>query len=207
MMPAGRVMPIALISCYPLFIHLAVHFEEPVFRAPAVFLLAAGILYKRLIKPEAAAWAMLAAVGLVTAAVALAGPAKYLFYLPPVVLPALIGWGFARSLLPGRTPLVTAIGERVRGELDPPMRRYTKAVTGVWAVLLAAMATWSALLPWLAGDWVWSVVTNFINYVLIGVLFIGEFLLRKLRFKNHEHPGFKDYLSIVFGSGGVTGRS
>lgn len=200
-------MQAALLCCYPLFIHLSVQFEEPWLRAPAVFLLAAGILYKRLLNREKGAWSIFVGIVLLTVAITLTSPSKYLFYLPPVALPGLIGAVFIRSLLPGNQPLVTAIGERVRGELGEQMRRYTKNVTVVWAVLLVAMTLWSALLPWLVGDWLWSIMTNFVNYILIGVLFVGEFTWRKLRFRDHVHPSFKDYMSIVFGPNGIARRS
>lgn len=190
-------MQIALLCGYPLCMHLAVTLELPLFRALAIGLLSAGILYRGLRNRHPGSWLCFGAIVGITIIIANIEYSKYLFYIPPVLVPALIAGIFISTLLPGKEPLVTAIGEQARGPLSPEMRRYTKSVTRMWAWFLSIMTVWSALLPWLAEPWLWSLVTNFLNYILVAIVFVGEFMVRRKRFTEHNHPSFKEYLKIV----------
>ncbi len=71
----------------------------------------------------------------------------------------------------------------------------------MWTVFFAVLALWSALLPWLATITLWSLFTNFINYMLAALLFVAEFVYRKWRFQDYDQPGFVEYLKIVHKSG------
>ncbi len=90
-----------------------------------------------------------------------------------------------------------AIGEASRGPLSPAMRKYTKIVTISWAVAFCCMAIVAVILAIWADVTVWSWVTSVGNYLLIGLMVWGEFLLRKLVFPDHDHPGFIEYIQIV----------
>lgn len=189
--------PAVLILSYPLLAHLAVWLEQPVIQILALLVLTLGLLLPGLRQGRFFTWGLFLVILVLLCVVGYMDIAIYLLYLPPVVIPLLF-WGvFFHSLLPGQTPLVTAIGEQARGPLSEEMRGYTWGVTMMWTVVLAAMALWSALLPWLASITLWSLFTNFINYMIIALLFGAEFVYRKWRFRDHDHPGFADYLKIV----------
>ena len=194
-------MQVALLCCYPVLIHLSVVLQQPLLRVPALVLLTAGIAYKGLLRKSRAAWITLITVVLVTLAASQINEWLYAFYLPPVLIPALIASVFIRSLLPGREPLVTAIGERARGPLTVEMRSYTRIVTLMWAILLCSMTLLGIVLPLTAGEHIWSLYTNVISYLLVAVFFVGEYLYRRFHFKDHDHPGFRQYLEIVLRSG------
>jgi uncharacterized membrane protein len=194
-------MQIALICCYPIFIHLSVVLQEPWYRVPALILLTAGILYKGLLHKNKSAWLTLLAVIVITLAVSRINQWQYAFYLPPIVIPALIAGIFIRSLLPGNEPLVTSIGEKARGPLSTAMRQYTRRVTLVWAIMLVVMTALGIALPVLSSEKIWSLYTNFLSYISIALLFVGEYLYRRVRFKDHNHPGFRQYLNIVLRAG------
>ncbi len=190
-------MPVALILSYPLLVHLAVWLELPVIQVLALLVLALGLFLPGLRQGSRFTWGLFFLVLVLLCTVGYLDIAIYLLYLPPVVIPLLF-WGvFLHSLLPGKVPLVTAIGERARGPLSAQMRRYTRGVTLMWTVFFAVLALWSALLPWLLTNMQWSLFTNFINYLLVVLLFVAEFVYRKWRFQDHDHPGFLDYLKIV----------
>ncbi|HEX22350.1 MAG TPA: hypothetical protein ENH21_02860 [Chromatiales bacterium] len=190
-------MPVALILSYPLLVHLAVWSELPVIQILALLVLALGLLLPGLRQGSRFTWGLFLVILALLCAAGYLDITIYLLYLPPIVMPLLF-WGvFFHSLLPGKVPLVTAIGEWARGPLSAQMRRYTRGVTLMWMVVFAVMALWAALLSWLASAMLWSLFTNFINYLLIVLLFVAEFVYRKWRFQDHDHPGFLDYLKIV----------
>ncbi|PJK14105.1 ketosynthase [Lysobacteraceae bacterium NML07-0707] len=123
--------------------------------------------------------------------------------LAPPLFMAMIGWLFARSLLPGQTPLITRIVlalEKVPPEqLEPSLYRYSRGVTLLWASALGVLAVFNLGLAMIAAprgillslgyappltitDAQWSWFANWINYGLIGGVFVVEFAYRKRRF-------------------------
>ena len=67
----------------------------------------------------------------------------------------------------------------------------------MWGSFFVAMVLWSALLPWLTTVMLWSLFTNFLNYLMAALLFVGEYIYRRWRFQDYDHPGIIDYIKIV----------
>jgi uncharacterized membrane protein len=193
----NRVLAVALVVAYPLLVHISLLFDLPtlLFIAPLVFL--TGAFWYGLIARNKIAWLVFGMLCCCIWLVEYFGLTLYLLYLPPILLPLLLMYIFGRTLVNGREPLITAIGEAARGPLSPSMRHYTRRLTQLWCLVFITMATWSAILPTLEQPELWSWFTNIINYGLVGVLFVGEFILRKKVFPTHNHPGFLEYLRII----------
>ncbi|MEZ5727038.1 MAG: hypothetical protein R3E48_02910 [Burkholderiaceae bacterium] len=94
---------------------------------------------------------------------------------------SLFGW-FAWSLRRGGDPVVSAIARRVNGELGQPMIRYTRGLTLVWALFFAGMSITSALLSRYAEFATWSFFVNLLSWPLTAVVFLAEYLVRRLAF-------------------------
>ncbi len=193
----NRILAITLVVAYPLLVHVSLVFAIPqlMFIAPLVFL--TGAFWYGLIARNLIAWIVFSALCASILLVEYAGLTLYLLYLPPILLPLLMLFIFGRTLGAGREPLITAIGEAARGPLSQAMRRYTRRLTQLWCLVFITMIVWSAILPWLEQPELWSWFTNVINYGVVGVLFIGEFALRKKLFPTHNHPDFFEYLRII----------
>lgn len=193
----NRVLAIALVAAYPLLVHVSLVFALPslMFIAPLVFL--TGAFWYGLISCNRLAWITFSTLCAIILLVEYCGLTLYLLYLPPILLPLLMLYIFGRTLYGGREPLITSIGEAARGPLSLSMRRYTRFLTQLWCGVFVTMIAWSTLLPWLEQPQLWSWFTNIINYGLVGVLFVGEFMLRKKIFPNHNHPSFIEYLRII----------
>lgn len=190
-------MQFILIVCYPLLAHFAVITQIPALQIMAIVSLSAGLLYKGLRQRRIFSWSILCFVALCMIVLSYMNMGFFLIYLPSMIIPILLLNVFFRSLLPGKIPLVTDIGEKSRGPLTDQIREYTRNVTIIWVVLFFAMSTWSILLLWLGTPALWSLFTNVINYILVGILFFGEFIFRKWRFPEHDHPNFIQYIRIV----------
>jgi uncharacterized membrane protein len=74
---------------------------------------------------------------------------------------------------------------------------YTRRVTALWVLILAAIAVGNAALALFAPLPVWSLFSNFVNYLLVGLVFVLEYLYRRLRFPAHAHGGFLAHLRLV----------
>ena len=85
---------------------------------------------------------------------------------------------FAGSLCSGM-PIIERLARLQEPELPPAAVRYTRKVTWVWVGFFsvnAAIATGLAL--WAPLTW-WTLYTGLIAYLLMGLLFAGEWLVRQ----------------------------
>ncbi len=171
--------------------------QKPILHMMAIVSLSAGILYRLLSERRIFSWIILCLITLITGTLSYLSLGEWLIYTSSIIILILLFFVFSHSLLPGHIPLVTDIGEKSRGPLSVAMRKYTRKVTIVWATLFGVMATWSILLAWLGPPSLWSLFSNVINYLLVGSLFLGEFMFRKRYFPDHDHPNFFQYIRIV----------
>ena len=192
-----RVIPFVLIAAYPLLVHISLVCAAPqlLYIAPLLFL--AGICWQGLCNRNAVVWLIFSTISAAILLLEYLNLTLYLLFVPPVAIPLLLLVVFGRTLIAGREPLITAIGEAARGPLSAAMRHYTRRLTQAWCLVFLTMIIWSAVLPWLEQPELWSWFTNIINYGVVGILFVGEFILRKKLFPSHNHPGFFEYLRII----------
>jgi uncharacterized membrane protein len=102
---------------------------------------------------------------------------------------ALLSFTFARTLLPGRTPLCTLWADLVHGPLPPAVARYTRNTTAAWALFFALITCVSLALYQFAPLRVWSVFSNFFTLPLVVLMFIGEYAVRRKRLPTEHRTG------------------
>jgi uncharacterized membrane protein len=114
-----------------------------------------------------------------------AGDTNRLYMLQHVGINALLcGW-FGGTLRGGRLSLIGQFAQRVH-PLSPAMVRYTRQVTRVWTLYFALMAVASFVVFLSFSFAAWSVLANLLTPLLVGALFLGEYLLRY-----RLHPEFE----------------
>ena len=192
------IATLLLIAAYPVLSHSAYLFQLPLLRFVAIFGVLTGVFLSSLLRPSAKGWASYCCITAVLVALAINQSDIYLTYIPPIVIPLSLLIIFGSSLLPGKEALITAIGEASRGPLTTTMRRYTYWLTACWCGLFVIMAILSTTLLLIGKQSLWFWFTNVFNYVIVSILFIGEFYLRKKLFPEHNHPGFLEYLAIIY---------
>lgn len=107
----------------------------------------------------------------------LADSGRLLLWYPVLINLALLGL-FAGSLVFG-PPIIERLARLSEPDLPPAAIRYTRQVTLVWVgffISNASIAT--ALALWAPLSW-WTLYTGLIAYLLMGVLFAGEWLVRQ----------------------------
>jgi uncharacterized membrane protein len=103
--------------------------------------------------------------------------------------------------------MISWFGRLVRGtELAPDLARYTRYSTVVWTAFFLIMAAAAAALAALAPPEIWSVFANGIDYLLVGVLFVGEYVFRRVRYRHHEHRPLADVVRTVVRAGRLAPR-
>lgn len=128
-------------------------------------------------------------------------PTDALLKVPPVIIYAGLAAWFGRTLLPGRQPIISGFASLERGELEPVLARYTRRLTVMWSAFFAAMAVLSAALAVLADAETWSLFTNGVNYLLMALLFVGEYAYRRVRYSQYEHASFPRMIRMLFTAG------
>ncbi len=186
-----------LFLAYPLLAHLATLLHSDRLAGVALAIFIAIPLIPALRQGKIDAWLALIAACLALYACAVSGWARYLMYLPPVLIPLSVLWLFARSLRPDSVPVVTRVATKIRGELPTELQRYTRQVTQLWVAFLALMAGGSVLLAIFASPELWSLMTNIVQYLLMGAVFLFEYLYRRWRFRHLPHESFPTMIAAL----------
>ncbi len=126
---------------------------------------------------------LLAPALLVAAALAftVAANDEHALLLVPVVVNLALLVAFARTLVTG-PPLVETFARMQVPDLPPDEVRYCRSVTGIWCVFFLTNGAVCARLAWVGPTWLWTLYTGLVSYLLIGLLFAAEFVVRAWRF-------------------------
>lgn len=187
---AWRALGFALFLAYPATVHFARPATALALLATLVAYIAASVLIRhpaRWTVPPAAASLFL--IGL--------PDAQWVLYLPPVIINLGLCWLFGRTLAAGRTPLIARFALMEQGTLSDELAAYTRLLTWLWTLLFAAAAAVSVLLALSASRDAWSLFTNFVNYLLVAALFLGELAHRRVRFRAYRHQSALQLLRNV----------
>ena len=205
--------PLLLLAYIPLA-HFSVVYAEPRLVALALGAVVMGFVLEGLWRPSWRAWLVfLPLAGLLVWWSSMPKIALALL-LVPVLFLGMFCWVFARTLRPGRVPLISRIVAAMEGgsvdQLAPDLRRYARNLTVIWALalgglglvnlLLALIAAPGGLLAqigiqpaWQVSDTQWSWFANVANYGVVGLIFVIEYLYRA-----HRFPGrYKSPLDFV----------
>jgi len=101
----------------------------------------------------------------------------------PSATQATFGLAFLRSL--SGVPLIEHFARMMKPELSAPELAHCRRWTVIWGIYLLVLAALGLVLARWAALAVWTVYVGVVNYVLVGVLFAVEYLIRKIRFRDY----------------------
>jgi uncharacterized membrane protein len=184
----GRwVRPLAIAACcaYPALNHAAAVLDEPRWAALGIALVAWAFATGWL---SALVATLVAASTLALVLWLAAHLPGMLLYVPPVAINLALCAFFARTLRQGYEPLVSGFARIDRGgQLAPDLARYTRNLTRAWAGFFVLMAAISATLAVTGPLAAWSLFSNILNYLLVVLFFILEYVYRRVRYRHHAH--------------------
>lgn len=197
--PRGA-LAVPLLLAYPVLTHAAVTTGLAYLAWTAWLCIAALVVLSFPGRWGLAGFALLAAAPLVV-------DADVLLKLPPVIIDVALAIWFGRTLAPGEEPMISWFARLVRGtELPPDLARYTRWSTVMWTAFFVSMAAVAAALAVLATPQTWSLFTNGIDYLLMGMLFVGDYVFRRVRYRHHEHRPLADVVRTVARAGKLAPR-
>lgn len=117
-----------------------------------------------------------------------------------MLLPSATQVAFAMTFLSSLrgTPLIEHFARMVKPELSPAQKKHCATWTLVWGIYLIALAVIGLVLARWATLAVWTAYVGIINYVLVGALFVVEYLIRKIRFREYGRNPLDWVLSKLF---------
>lgn len=213
--PAALALRVILLLAYPVLSHVASLHSEGLWAAAALFGLVLLCLLEPLAKRRPAAWTVLLAAAVLLLWLGNSRWAWMLLLAPPVVFPLLVAWGFARSLLPGRVPLiqriVQALYQRAGMPVTAVLECYTRRLTGAWAMVLSLLAAINLVLAmsavpdgllaafgiqpwWPVTHEQWSWCANIADWGLIGGFFALEYAVRSKLFPKRPYRNALDFM-------------
>lgn len=180
----------AVLIAYPLLLHAAAAKEiaEPLRTAVAIGpILLAGLWLTAVSRR----WWWLAASGLAIAVIAFLQTrhldVSLAYGVPHGAIYLFLLALFGRSLAPGREALITGFARHLHGGLPPELETYTRRVTWVWCLFFAANLAASALLYLFAPVAAWSLFVNVLNFPLLILMFVAEYVWRIRRYPDFTH--------------------
>jgi uncharacterized membrane protein len=174
----NRVLGVALLLAGLLY-PFAVYFGMGHFSPRAYALLLGGLwLLRSLAVPQGPGNAWLAGGALGFCALLALVDEPWLLRWYPLLVNLMLLAVFALSLKFG-PPLIERLARRSDPDLSPGAVRYTRKVTQVWvAFFIGNILLTGALALWAPLAW-WTLYTGLIAYLLMGLLFAGEWLVRQ----------------------------
>ncbi len=167
-------MSVLLAMCFPFLVYLSMGRLDPYWVAGGI----AVMLLVRAALSRDSLWLVLAAVAGVIALVSLGGVGWLPLKLYPVAVSAVMLAVFGISLL--RPPsFVERIARAREGVLSPEAIVYTRKVTVIWCVFFMANGASAAATAIWASPEVWAAYTGLVSYILMGILFAGEWVVRR----------------------------
>lgn len=102
---------------------------------------------------------------------------------------AMLGVGLAVSLRPGRVDPVTSLARQLDPHWRPDMETYTRTVAMGWTLFFFAQCAISGILLLTAPREIWSFFVLVLDLPLVALMFVAEYVARRLRFPDHPHLG------------------
>ncbi|TBR07878.1 MAG: ketosynthase [Lysobacter sp.] len=204
-----------LSAAYPLLAHAASATGDTRLAAIALLDILLILLVLPLLAGRVWAWALVVASAALLWRMQLSTLLPVVLLLPPVLITAFLSWGFARTLRPGQTPLISRIVAGLEHcpahDLAPSLRDYTRSLTRFWALLLGGLALANLALgivavpdgllarlgqpsPVQVPRLMWSWFANLLDYGIVAAVFVIEYIIRMRRFPDRPYRSFPEFL-------------
>lgn len=197
--PLARPVSLLLLASYPVTLHLGVLGGV---MWPALAILAALFLLPPLLRRPTVGrllWLVAGVVVLVLLFRLAPETVQTIIYAPPLLINLLLFLLFARSLLPGHEPFASHVARLLHDRPSQVLLNYTRTVTLAWAVFLAVILCEVIYLGLFASLELWSLFTNFYNYLFMGLFFLLEYSLRGFFVPSAERMPLREFFRRLSG--------
>lgn len=122
---------------------------------------------------------------------------RYVLAMPVLINVALLAT-FGPTLAPGATPMIERFARMQDPDLGPPKQAHCRQFTWIWCGFFVSNGTVAAALALTAPLAWWATYTGLVAYVLMGLLFTVEYVVRKARFREYGRGPHDRLLALLF---------
>jgi len=141
-------------------------------------------------------WTALYALLAAAAAANLWFGGHFALFLPPLIFNLALAVAFGHTLRHSAVPLLDPFMRKYRGNTVTVAHvRLARQLTWAWTVFFVVMAACAAYLAAFASLEAWSLFANFLNYLFVALMFLGQFAYAWLR--QGPPPGRGRFATIV----------
>jgi len=120
----------------------------------------------------------------------------------PVLIQLMLMYFFGRTLLKGKgPPFIESFVRLDFSEIPPQLLRYCRQLTILWTGFFAFNVLMCIALAIFSNDKWWALYNGVFIYLMIGVLTLGEYIYRHLRFPELDIPDPKSTIKNMFVNG------
>jgi len=120
---------------------------------------------------------------------------QMIIFLPPIVVPLMLAYIFGKTLIGNQQAFITVMAQKMRRmPLGKKEIQYTRKVTYLWLIFFLATVLEDIYLAYFTSIETWSYVTNFLNYILVAIMFVVEYIVRKIILPDLAHPSFFGFI-------------
>lgn len=121
--------------------------------------------------------------------------AQLVVFLPPILIPLALAYVFGKTLIGKQTAFITTLAQKIRSTpLVEEEQKYTRFITYLWVLFFLFLAIESIVVAFVYNMEIWSYITNFLNYILVVIFAMFEYLLRRIILSKLEHPSFIGFI-------------
>jgi len=91
-------------------------------------------------------------------------------------------------------PLISRLAKIIKPDVSDVVMDYCRWVTWAWALFFLAVAIMSWLLSVYGSIELWSWFTNVLVYILVALMFIIEYIVRRILMKEHIDRSFIQFI-------------
>tara|TARA_R110001599_G_scaffold64023_3_gene179259 strand:- start:923684 stop:924352 length:669 start_codon:yes stop_codon:yes gene_type:complete len=122
----------------------------------------------------------------------------WIYLIQHIACNSMLCWFFAQTLLEGRTPIITTLARTIHPDMPDNVVRYTRKVTAAWAIFFAMQVLVSLIIFYMTSIEIWSVFANILNWPLVILMFVVEYLCRKRVNPDFKHATIKESVLAYF---------
>lgn len=149
---------------------------------------------------RAAGWAVVTAMICTTLVLwsTLLARLDWIYLIQHIACNVMLCWFFAQTLFGDRTPIITTLARTIHPDMPDDVVRYTRKVTIAWAIFFAMQVVVSLIIFYVASIETWSMFANILNWPLVILMFVVEYICRKRVNPDFKHATIKESVSAYF---------
>lgn len=192
------------VVCYPILVHVFVVQETPRAALMALIVMSTTLLLLHVVlrRPgNGPFWILLYGLLALAGLLSLVGGRVLALFLPQVIINLSLALMFGVTLRRGRTPLIERFMRQQYGDaMHPVLVPYARRLTWIWTLFLVAMALISVGLALFGTLKAWSLFTNIVNYLLVAILFVAQFVYTRLYYRVQAPRGLWQSMAYAVGN-------